>query len=193
MAALAMATIANRMTAGQALFGAKISTATMPTTATPDTTSHVRWSGLLGALKSFLAMTGKCPIGAKKRGARAAISLAYPTSHTEHGRADSSGAAKGRNGGMRRNDDRDLSLPEEDTPRDPQQALSRATGGVPDPDAVDQASTTGTTPKGVYVGRIAGDDVGFAGETGAERRAQAAEAARREQVTERAAGSEDAP
>jgi hypothetical protein len=69
-------------------------------------------------------------------------------------------------------DDKDTSLPEEDVERDPAEALSRATGGVKDPDAVDQASTTGTTPKGEYVGRIAGDDVGFAGETGAERRAK---------------------
>jgi hypothetical protein len=69
--------------------------------------------------------------------------------------------------------DKDTSLPEEDVRRDPAQALSRATGGVEDPDADDQASTTGTTPKGEYVGRIAGDDVGFAGEMGAERRAKA--------------------
>jgi hypothetical protein len=66
---------------------------------------------------------------------------------------------------------------EEDTPRDQHQALSRDTGGVEDPSAVDQASTTGTTPKGEYVGRIAGDDVGAGEETGAERRAEVAEKA----------------
>jgi hypothetical protein len=60
---------------------------------------------------------------------------------------------------------------ETDVPDDDAQALTRATGGVPDPDAPDQASTTGTTPNGEFVGRIAGDDVGYAGETGAERRA----------------------
>ena len=60
---------------------------------------------------------------------------------------------------------------EEDVDRDDQQALSRATGGVEDPSQPDQASTTGTTPKGEYVGRIAGDDVGYAGEQGADRRA----------------------
>lgn len=64
---------------------------------------------------------------------------------------------------------------EEDVRPDDKQALSRATGGVPDPDAPDQASTTGTTPKGEYVGRIAGDDVGYAGEQGADRRAKLAE------------------
>ena len=37
----------------------------------------------------------------------------------------------------------------------------------------DQGSTTGTTPDGEYVGRVAGQDVGYAGETGAERRAEA--------------------
>jgi hypothetical protein len=60
---------------------------------------------------------------------------------------------------------------EEDVQPDDAQALSRATGGVEDPDAPDQASTTGTTPKREYVGRIAGDDVGYAGEQGADRRA----------------------
>lgn len=67
---------------------------------------------------------------------------------------------------------------EEDVRPDDQQALSRATGGVEDPDAPDQASTTGTTPKGEYVGRIAGDDVGYAEEQGADRRAKLNEEAR---------------
>ena len=58
---------------------------------------------------------------------------------------------------------------EEDVRPDDAQALSRATGGVEDPDAPDQASTTGTTPKGEYVGRIAGDDVGYYEELGGER------------------------
>ena len=60
---------------------------------------------------------------------------------------------------------------EDDVGRDDAQALSRATGGVPDDDAPDQGSTTGTTPSDETVGRVAGQDVGYAGETGAERRA----------------------
>lgn len=69
---------------------------------------------------------------------------------------------------------------EDDVARDDGQALSRATGGVPDPDAPDQGSTTGTTDSGEFVGRVAGQDVGYAGETGAERRQAAAEAAETE-------------
>lgn len=61
---------------------------------------------------------------------------------------------------------------ESDVPRDDAQALSRATGGVPDPDAPDQGSSTGTTPDDDGVGMSVGQDVGYAGETGAERRAQ---------------------
>lgn len=60
---------------------------------------------------------------------------------------------------------------ESDVDDDDQVAGSRDTGGVPDPEAPDQGSTTGTTPDGEYVGRVAGQDVGYAGETGAERRA----------------------
>jgi hypothetical protein len=62
---------------------------------------------------------------------------------------------------------------EDDVAADPQVAGSRATGGIDDPTAPDQASTTGTSETPEYVGRIAGDDVGYAGETGAERRASA--------------------
>jgi hypothetical protein len=50
---------------------------------------------------------------------------------------------------------------------------TRATGGVADPEAPDVNSTTGTTPNDVHVGRAQGQDVGYAGETGAERRAAA--------------------
>jgi hypothetical protein len=59
---------------------------------------------------------------------------------------------------------------EDDVDQDDAQALSRATGGGPseEPDA---ASTTGTGESGSFVGRVAGQDVGYAGETGAERRA----------------------
>ncbi|WP_216216703.1 hypothetical protein [Amycolatopsis aidingensis] len=50
---------------------------------------------------------------------------------------------------------------------------ARALGGRPDPLAPDQHSTTGTTPNGIFVGRVAGEDTGATGITGAERRAQA--------------------
>jgi hypothetical protein len=63
--------------------------------------------------------------------------------------------------------------PEPDVDADPVRADSRDTGGVADENAEDQGSTTGTTPKGGYVGRVAGQDVGYAEETGAERRAEA--------------------
>jgi hypothetical protein len=46
------------------------------------------------------------------------------------------------------------------------------TGGRPGNDAVDQHSTTGTTPSETFVGRVAGDDAGYL-ETGAEKRAAA--------------------
>jgi hypothetical protein len=63
---------------------------------------------------------------------------------------------------------------EDDVAADPQLAASRATGGTDDQNEPDQASTTGTSDTPEYVGRIAGDDVGYAGETGAERRAERA-------------------
>lgn len=59
---------------------------------------------------------------------------------------------------------------EPDVDRDVERADSRATGGVPDPDKPDQATTTGTTPDDEYVGRVAGDEPGSSEETGAERR-----------------------
>jgi hypothetical protein len=58
------------------------------------------------------------------------------------------------------------------TEGDPARIDSRDTGGVPDPNASDEGSTTGSTPSGGYVGRIAGDDIGYEEETGAERRAE---------------------
>ena len=61
---------------------------------------------------------------------------------------------------------------EDDVDPDDAEALSRATGGVEDPDAPDQGSTTGTTPSETFVGRVSGQDVGYAGETGGERRAE---------------------
>lgn len=62
---------------------------------------------------------------------------------------------------------------QDDVVDDDAQALSRETGGVEQPSAPDQGSTTGTTPSEEFVGRVSGQDVGYAGETGAERRAEA--------------------
>ena len=50
----------------------------------------------------------------------------------------------------------DVKRPESDVQRDDKVAASRATGGVPDPSAPDQNSTTGTTPNETFVGRVAG-------------------------------------
>jgi hypothetical protein len=63
---------------------------------------------------------------------------------------------------------------EDDVDQDDAQALSRATGGgaTDEPDA---DSTTGTGESETFVGRVAGQDVGYAGETGAERRQAAQE------------------
>ena len=61
---------------------------------------------------------------------------------------------------------------EEDVDRDDGQALSRATGGG-ESDEPDAVATTGTGDSDEFVGRVAGQDVGYAGETGAERRAAA--------------------
>jgi hypothetical protein len=61
---------------------------------------------------------------------------------------------------------------EEDVDPDDAQALSRATGGGAS-DAPDAAGTTGTGESETFVGRVSGQDVGYAGETGAERRAAA--------------------
>ncbi len=61
---------------------------------------------------------------------------------------------------------------EDDVDRDDAEALTRATGGGPD-DAPDAQATTGTGESDTFVGRVAGQDVGYAEETGAERRAAA--------------------
>jgi hypothetical protein len=75
---------------------------------------------------------------------------------------------------LRMVDERGEHKAESDVDPDFQRADSRDTGGVPNEDADDQGSTTGSTPSGEYVGRIAGQDVGYAGETGAEARAEQA-------------------
>ena len=61
---------------------------------------------------------------------------------------------------------------EDDVDRDDAQALSRATGGGAG-EGPDADTTTGTGHAETFVGRVAGQDVGYAGETGAERRAAA--------------------
>lgn len=60
----------------------------------------------------------------------------------------------------------------EDVAADPATASSRDTGGSDRYDG-DSASTTGTGRNEGFVGRVAGQDVGYAGETGAEARAAA--------------------
>lgn len=65
----------------------------------------------------------------------------------------------------------DVKRPEADVQGDDKVAASRATGGVPEPSQPDQNSTTGTTPNDTFVGRVGGADIGYEGETGAERRA----------------------
>lgn len=65
--------------------------------------------------------------------------------------------------------------PEDDVPLDAAVAWTRAEGGEPNPAYPDQHCTTGTTPNATFVGRIAGEDVGHFEESGAERRAAAAQ------------------
>ncbi|GAB2807664.1 hypothetical protein GCM10027176_10860 [Actinoallomurus bryophytorum] len=62
---------------------------------------------------------------------------------------------------------------ERDVEPDEGVATSREEGGVPNPEHPDQHTTTGTTPSEEFVGRVAGQDVGYAEETGAERRFEA--------------------
>jgi hypothetical protein len=68
--------------------------------------------------------------------------------------------------------DRDVVPGEDDVESDDAVARTRATGGGPS-DEPDAGATTGTGESGTFVGRVAGQDVGYAGETGAERRAAA--------------------
>ena len=58
----------------------------------------------------------------------------------------------------------------EDVAPDPGLASSRATGGEHRHLGGDRGSITGTGETGEFVGQVAGDDLGYAGETGAERR-----------------------
>ncbi|CAN5717814.1 hypothetical protein BH24ACT13_BH24ACT13_07030 [soil metagenome] len=72
-----------------------------------------------------------------------------------------------------------FSGPEDDVADDDTQARTRATGGAPEEGspgdtAEDSKGTTGTGESEEFVGRAAGQDDGYEGETGAERRAEAA-------------------
>ena len=62
---------------------------------------------------------------------------------------------------------------ESDVPADPGVAESRVVGGDPAAEGLDAQGTTGTGQSDEFVGRTAGQDVGYAEETGAERRAAA--------------------
>ena len=73
---------------------------------------------------------------------------------------------------------------ESDVAADPHLARTRETGGVPDdaagghPDDHTEGDAPGTTGTGEgeeFVGRVAGRDLGYAGQTGAEARAEAGE------------------
>lgn len=68
-------------------------------------------------------------------------------------------------------DHREPRGPAEDVEQDPTLANSRVTGGR-DTQEGDAATTTGTGETEEYVGRVAGQDEGFAGQTGAEARAE---------------------
>jgi len=59
---------------------------------------------------------------------------------------------------------------ESDVPDDEAEATGRPTGGDPESDGGDSASTTGTGEAGSFVGRTAGQDDGGIGQTGAEAR-----------------------
>ena len=75
---------------------------------------------------------------------------------------------------------RDRSRSESDVAADQHLARTRETGGEPtghpdDRSAGDAPATTGTAEGQEFVGRVAGRDLGYAGETGAEARAEAGE------------------
>jgi hypothetical protein len=59
---------------------------------------------------------------------------------------------------------------ESDAGHDPRTAASRVSGGAHSEHEGDQGSVTGTGVTDTFVGRAAGRDLGYAGETGAEAR-----------------------
>lgn len=62
-------------------------------------------------------------------------------------------------------------LTEQDVPRGRYHASSRSTGGLDRPNTADAHGTTSTNSNDMFVGRASGQDLGYAGETGAEARA----------------------
>jgi hypothetical protein len=62
---------------------------------------------------------------------------------------------------------------ESDAGHDPRTAASRPAGGAHREHDGDRGSVTGTGETDVFVGRAAGHDLGYAGETGAEARREA--------------------
>lgn len=60
---------------------------------------------------------------------------------------------------------------ESDVEPDPGRVDTRAVDGGVDPGGPNRATSTGSMPNQEFVGRIAGSDLGYADETGAERRA----------------------
>lgn len=71
----------------------------------------------------------------------------------------------------------------EDVAIDPGLASSRATGGRHAYLRGDRGSVTGTGDTGEFVGQVAGDDLGYADETGAEARSIAGETTAGESTT----------
>lgn len=71
--------------------------------------------------------------------------------------------------------DRHADRPEQGVAPDPGLASSRATGGEHPHLSGDRGSVTGTGETEEFVGQVAGDDLGYAEETGAERRSAAGE------------------
>lgn len=84
---------------------------------------------------------------------------------------------------------------EAEVDEDHNQARTRAEGGVDNPEYPDQHTTTGTTPSGTFVGRVAGEDVGYSEETGAERRAaeQAKQDTEADEASEQSFPASDPP
>lgn len=64
------------------------------------------------------------------------------------------------------------SAPEADAADDPAVSRTRATGGRHGDERSDNPSFTGPGHSGTFVGRVEGQDLGYAEETGAERRSQ---------------------
>ncbi|PRX48295.1 hypothetical protein B0I33_104109 [Prauserella shujinwangii] len=73
---------------------------------------------------------------------------------------------------LERREPRSSSAPEADAATDPGVAKARPTGGRPDDERADNPSTTGPGETETFVGRAAGEDLGYAGETGAGARAE---------------------